>query len=170
MLDIIKNDMKAYNKKINLLNFIYLLIFNSGFFTLFGFRVYAYLYKKSLPLKVLSKLIQRFHEILTACYISPKAKIATGLKLPHPVGVVIGEGAIIGQNTTIYQGVTLGKGGDNLYPNLGDDCVIFANSILIGGIKLSNKCTVGANSFVNKDIPELSVFAGVPAKFITYKG
>lgn len=170
MFDYIKNDMKAYKEKVNLLTFIYLFIFNSGFFTILGFRFYSYLYKKSWPFKILSKIIQRFHEITTSCYISPKAKIGIGLKLPHPVGIVIGEGVIIDQNVTIYQGVTLGKGGDGLYPYLENECVIFANTVVIGGIKLSNKCIIGANSFVNKDIPKLSVFAGVPAKLITYKG
>lgn len=170
MLNTIKGDIKAYNRRVGFFNLIYLIFFNSGFFTIFIFRIYSFLYKKNSFFKLLSKIIQRFHEILTSCYFSPLAKIDIGLKLPHPVGIVIGEGVTIGKNNTLYQGVTLGKGPDNKYPNLGSDCVVFANSVLIGGIILSDKCIVGANSFVNKNIPELGVFAGVPAKLIKSQG
>ncbi|UDM38212.1 hypothetical protein LIS44_14690 [Acinetobacter haemolyticus] len=170
MFSNIKGDIEAYNKKVGLFNLIYLIFFNSGFFTIFLFRCYSYLYKKNLILKVISKIIQRMHEVLTSCYFSPLAKIEAGLKLPHPVGIVIGEGVSIGKNNTLYQGVTLGKGPDNKYPIMGNHCVIFANSVLIGEIVLSDKCIIGANSFVNKDVPELSIFAGVPAKLIKYQG
>lgn len=104
-------------------------------------------------------------------YISPKAEVAIGLKLPHPTGIVIGEGAILGRNVTIFQQVTIGgarigEGAREGYPRIGDDTVLFAGAKLIGNITVGRSCLIGANAVVNENIPDNSTAVGVPAKVV----
>jgi serine O-acetyltransferase len=74
----------------------------------------------------------------------------------------------IGKNCTIFHQVTIGyKKGK--CPTLGDNVRIYTGAVIIGGIKLGNNCTVGANSVVNKDVPENCTVAGVPARIINRK-
>lgn len=107
-------------------------------------------------------------------YISRKCSIDVGLQLPHPVGIVIGEGVKIGANAVIYQHTTLGgaRRGDwqaNRYPSLGSNVVLFAGAVVVGAIKIGDNCIVGANSVVIKDIPSNSTAAGVPSRIIKGK-
>lgn len=85
------------------------------------------------------------------CYISPSSTIGKNLLLPHPIGVVIGAGVVIGDNVTIYQNVTLGaRNKDKLeYPTIGNDCVIYANSVISGNVFLKDGTIVPACSFIN---------------------
>jgi serine O-acetyltransferase len=102
-------------------------------------------------------------------YISPKAEVLEGLILPHPTGIVIGEGVVIKENVTIYQQVTLGGAriGDGLkkrYPTIGENTVLFAGAKVLGAIKVGCNCIVGANAVVLKDVPDNHVAVGIPAK------
>lgn len=102
-------------------------------------------------------------------FVSPKAEIGRGVRLPHPIGIVIGEGVRIGQNVTIYQNVTLGarRSGDwsnGRYPSIGDNTVIYCGAVIIGDIKIGKNCVIAANSTVLEDFPDHSVIAGTPAK------
>lgn len=74
-------------------------------------------------------------------------RIGTGLSLPHPVGIVIGGGVICGRNCSIFQGVTLGVERGN-YPQLGDDVIIYPNSVLVGRVLVPNGHRVRAMSFL----------------------
>lgn len=93
------------------------------------------------------------------CYISPKAEIGPGLALPHPVGIVIGEGCRIGNNFTIYQGVTLGRKHDKVaaYPTIGNNVTIYAGATLIGAINIGENAVIGAGALVTKDVPRNAV-------------
>lgn len=107
-------------------------------------------------------------------FISPNAKIGIGLKMPHPTGIVIGNKVKIGNNVTIFQQVTLGGAriGDaqkDLYPEVGDDTVLFAGAKIIGKIKVGKSCVVGANAVVIDDVPDHSTVVGNPAKVIDPK-
>ncbi len=102
-------------------------------------------------------------------YIHPDAEIGPGLRLPHPVGIVIGQGVKIGRNAVIYQNSTLGgaRRGDSEtgnYPQIGDDCLLFAGAVVIGGIRIGDGCTVAANAVVTRDIASHTTVAGVPAR------
>lgn len=107
-------------------------------------------------------------------YISRKCSIGIGLQLPHPVGIVIGEGVKIGRNSVIYQHATLGgaRRGDwqaGRYPSLGDNVVLFAGVVIVGAVNVGDHCVVGANSVVIKNIPSNSTAVGVPARIIKGK-
>jgi serine acetyltransferase len=81
---------------------------------------------------------------------------------PHPVGIVIGDGAVIGRNVRIYQNVTLGltQNGVGGYPTIEDDVSIYAGAVVIGGITVGAGSVIGANAIVSRDVPAGSVVVG----------
>jgi serine O-acetyltransferase len=104
-------------------------------------------------------------------YVNPKAVFSTTMRMPHPVGIVIGEGVRIGERVSIYQNVTLGGArlGDwqaGNYPEIGDDAVIFAGAVVVGAVKIGRHAVIAANAVVTKDVPDHATVAGVPAKVI----
>ncbi|MDW7646339.1 MAG: hypothetical protein SCI25_15015 [Desulfuromonadales bacterium] len=154
-------------------NFSYLKLLGVYFFGSGGqkvvlrYRVAKWLYLRGY--RKLSLLLFRNLENGYGVYISPNASIGIGLKLPHPTGIVIGNGVTIGENCTIYQQVTFGgaRMGDaqkNHYPQIGNDVVVFAGAKLIGNIFVHSRSVIGANSVVIKDVPEGCIAVGVPAK------
>lgn len=134
---------------------------------LYRFSEYFYLKKFYwISTQLRYKLERRF-----GVYIGARTIIGTGLKMPHPNGIIIGEGVIIGHNATIYQQVTLGGSriGDakeNSYPILGDNCVLFSGAKLVGKIRIGCNCVIGANAVVLKDVPDNKTAVGIPAKWI----
>lgn len=107
-------------------------------------------------------------------YISPNAIIGDGIKFPHPVGIVIGTGAIIGKNVMIFQNVTLGGAriGDyreNNYPTIGNNVVIFAGAVIVGKVSIGDNATIGANAVVLSDVPAGATCVGVPGKIVQLK-
>lgn len=100
--------------------------------------------------------------------ISHKAVIGRNLKLPHPLGIVIGEGVVIGDNVKLWQRVTIGshgrKGEGMAYPVIGDHVRVFVGSTIIGGVKVGNHSTIGAHSLVLSDVEPGKTVAGSPAK------
>lgn len=97
------------------------------------------------------------------CYISPKAQIGSNLMLPHPTGIVIGEGVIIGDNCVIYQNVTIGRKNRDIpeYPNIGNNVIVYCNSTVIGNICIGDNTKIGCNSVVMKSISKNSTCVGV---------
>lgn len=97
------------------------------------------------------------------CFISPKAVIGKNLIIPHPIGIVIGEGVKIGDNCTIYQNVTIGRKNRGIpeYPEIKDNVIIYCNSTIIGNIEIGNNSIIGCNSIVLKSISENSKCSGV---------
>ncbi|MBQ2263749.1 MAG: serine acetyltransferase [Loktanella sp.] len=104
-------------------------------------------------------------------FISLKASLGDNLRFPHPTSIVIGEGVYIGSDVTIYQSVTLGgrvigdrKKGN--YPTIGDGTVIFAGAVIVGKVNIGKNCVIGANSVVISDLPDNSVAVGAPARVV----
>ncbi len=85
---------------------------------------------------------------------------------PHPVGIVIGKDVEIGRDCIVYQNVTIGgvlnKQGIHVYPKIGNNVIIYANSIIIGDISIGDDVVIGAGTFVNRDIPSRSLVYGLP--------
>ena len=103
-------------------------------------------------------------------FIHPRASIGMGVKFPHPAGIVIGAGAIIGENVTIFQQVTIGgaRMGDaqnEAYPIVNDGTVIFSGAKLLGKIQVGSNSIIGANTVVVRDVPDDCIAIGVPSKF-----
>ncbi len=110
------------------------------------------------------KLIRRYN-----IFVNAKTEIGAGLMLPHPTGIILGITVKIGKNWKIFQGVTVGSAhnGDvkfGLQPHIGDGCTLFSGAAVIGSCTIGNNVTIGANAVMNKDAPDDSVWAGVPAR------
>lgn len=109
----------------------------------------------------------------TGCDIHPGATVGKGFFIDHATGVVIGETAVVCDNVTIYQGVTLGgvsfKKGKR-HPTVGDNVVIGANATVLGDIHIGNNVRIGAGSVVLGDVPPNSTVVGVPGKVIIKDG
>jgi len=87
---------------------------------------------------------------------------------PHPTGVVIGGHVKMGECCRISQGVTIGRKSLEKWgqPELGDNVKIYTNAVVIGKIKIGNNVTIGALSFVDKDLPDNCTAVGIPAKIV----
>lgn len=122
---------------------------------------------------LLARLISQFSRFLTQIEIHPGAKIGKGLFIDHGAGVVIGETAEIGDNVTIYQGVTLGGTGKEKgkrHPTIGNNVVISAGAKVLGSITVGDNSKIGAGSVVLKPVPPNSTVVGVPGKVVTRDG
>lgn len=97
------------------------------------------------------------------CCIAPGAEIEEGLILPHPIGIVIGNGVKIGKNCTLYQNVTLGRKNKDIaeYPTIGNDVIVYCNSTIIGKIEIGDNSIIGCNTVVMKSVDKNSVSTGV---------
>lgn len=101
--------------------------------------------------------------------------LKNGLRLPHPVGIVVSKKVQIGGGCMIYQNVTLGaqkagQTGCDRYPIIKDGVTIYAGAIIIGDIVIGKNSVIGANSVVTGNVPDNEVWAGVPARFIRQAG
>lgn len=121
----------------------------------------------------LARLISQRSRKKTGIEIHPGAKIGRGLLIDHGMGVVIGETAEVGDNCTIYQGVTLGGTGKDTgkrHPTVGNNCMIGAGAKVLGPIVIGNNCKVAANAVVLTDLPDNSTAVGVPARVVRRDG
>lgn len=133
----------------------------------FGCALYYRIYSNLYPKGGLKRALARFLWLRNTgigCHIGPLAKIAEGLELRHPTGIVIGDGVQIGKNAAIYQNVTIGTKDGESYPVIGDDVTIYAGAVVIGDITIGDGATIGANAVVLKDLPANVTVAGAPAK------
>jgi serine O-acetyltransferase len=118
----------------------------------------------------LARFVNHFSRFLTAIDIHPGAKIGKNFFIDHGVGVVIGETAEIGDNVTMYHGVTLG-GTDpangmagKRHPTLSDNSIIGSGSQVLGPVIVGERARIGANAVVTKDVPAGAVMIGIPAR------
>jgi serine O-acetyltransferase len=111
--------------------------------------------------------------MLTNVDIHPGATIGRRLFIDHGLGVVIGETAIIGNDVTLYHGVTLGGttwNKEKRHPTLGDNVLVGSGAKVLGAITLGDNVRVGANSVVVKDVPPCCTVVGIPGRVIQSKG
>ena len=123
---------------------------------------------------LIARMISQSSRFLTGIEIHPKAKIGKNLFIDHGMGVVIGETSEIGNNVTIYHGVTLGGISPSIdsdkqrdvkrHPTLKNNVVVGSGAQILGPVTVGENAKIGANSVVTKDVPDNAVMVGVPAK------
>lgn len=142
-----------------------------GLHAMFFHRQAHWLYKRKLYF--LARFISQLNRFLTGIEIHPGAVIGKGLFIDHGMGVVIGETTEIGDNVTIYQGVTLGGTGKEKgkrHPTIGNNVVISTGAKILGNIIIGNNVKVGAGSVVLRDVPDNCTVVGVPGKVVVRDG
>ena len=120
-----------------------------------------------------ARLISQSAKFLTGIEIHPGATIGKGLFIDHGSGVVIGETTIIGDNCTIYQGVTLGGTGKETgkrHPTLGNNVMVGSGAKLLGSFTVGDNSKIAAGAVVLRDVPENCTAVGVPAKVVIRSG
>ncbi len=133
-------------------------------------RINHWLWRREL--KLLARLMSQVARFWTGIEIHPGATIGRRLFIDHGMGVVIGETATVGDDVTLYQGVTLGgtgKVGGKRHPTVRDNVFVGNNANILGNITIGENSRVGAGSVVLRDVPPDSTVVGVPAH-IVYQG
>ncbi len=123
--------------------------------------------------KLTARLLAAFARWMTNVDIHPGATIGKRFFIDHGAGVVIGETAEIGNDVTMYHGVTLGGttwNKEKRHPTLGNNVLIGAGAKILGAINLGDNVRVGANSVVIKDVPPCCTVIGIPGRIIQQKG
>lgn len=152
------------------------LLFNASFRITFWFRVGSYLKeKRNVFAKVLYLIvfaIYKHQQWLTGIQLAMGTKVGKGLCFGHFSCIIVNGNAKIGENCTIYQGVTIGsqRGPKGGVPQIGNNVVMFAGAKIIGKVVIGDNAVIGANAVVTKDVPANAVVVGVPAKVISYDG
>jgi serine O-acetyltransferase len=117
--------------------------------------------------------VSQLSRFLTGIEIHPAAVIGAGLFIDHGMGVVIGETAVLGDNVTLFQGVTLGgtgKESGKRHPTVGNNVVIGAGAKVLGNIMIGDNSYIGANAVVLRDVPPNSTVVGVPGHITKQDG
>jgi serine O-acetyltransferase len=141
-----------------------------GFHAIVMHRIAHFFYKHNLCL--IARVISQFNRFITGIEIHPGAKIGKGFFIDHGMGVVIGETAEVGDNVTLYQGVTLGGTGKEKgkrHPTLGNNIVVGSGAKILGPLKIGDNSKIGAGAVVLKDIPANSTVVGIPGKAVVRK-
>jgi serine O-acetyltransferase len=142
-----------------------------GFHALTAYRVTHRLHRWGLP--VIPRWLSHVARFLTGIEIHPGATIGQRVFIDHGMGVVIGETAEVGDDCTIYQGVTLG--GTSLartkrHPTLGRNVTVGANASVLGAITVGDNARVGSGSVVVRDVPANATVVGIPAHVVALDG
>lgn len=165
----IRGDLLGNNKglKFFLVNYLY----SSRFRVLLNHRLGKFFFKSN---NFFIRQLGSYYKVRLVtkrnCDISYNSIIGKGLKMPHPLGIVIGDGVVIMDNVMVFQQVTFGshgKKGEKLeYPIIEKGVKIYAGAKIIGGITIGENAIIGANAVVNIDVPPNSIAVGIPCKII----
>lgn len=139
----------------------------AGFHAILSHRIAHRLWLWRVP--IIPRLISTFARWFTGVEIHPGAKIGNGFFIDHGMGVVIGETSEIGNDVTLFQGVTLGGTGKERgkrHPTLGDHVVVGAGAKVLGAITIGDHVKIGANSVVLRSVPPHATVVGIPGKII----
>ena len=142
-----------------------------GFHALIYHRQAHWLYQHKLFF--LARALSQFARHMTGIEIHPGATIGRRLFIDHGMGVVIGETTVIGDNCTLYQGVTLGGTGKDhgkRHPTLGDNVLVGAGAKVLGPFRVGNNARVAAGAVVLNAVPDDATAVGVPARVVRVGG
>ena len=151
--------------------YLQIILLYSGLHAIVAYRIAHPVWKLKVPL--LPRLISQIARFITGIEIHPGATIGNGLFIDHGMGVVVGETAIIGNNVTLFQGVTLGGTGKETgkrHPTIGNNVVIGAGAKVLGNITIGDNSYIGANAVVLRDVPAHSTVVGVPGHITKQDG
>ncbi len=143
----------------------------SGVHAVINHRIAHWLWQKKVSF--FPRLISQNSKFFTGIEIHPGAQIGAKLFIDHGMGVVIGETTIIGDNVTIYQGVTLGGTGKERgkrHPTIGNNVVISAGAKVLGSITIGDNVLIGAGAVVIKPVPDNCTVVGVPGRIVKVNG
>jgi len=145
-------------------NYLEIILCYPGVHAMFFHRISSFLYSFKIP--VLPRFISHFSRVVTGIEIHPGAIIGKNLFIDHGNGIVIGATAIIGDNVTIFQGVTLGGFSKNKvrrHPTIADNVVIGAGAKVLGNIKIGKNAKIGSNALVVKNLAEGEIVVAATA-------
>lgn len=152
-------------------NIFEILLLYPGLHAVVAYRIAHFLWTKKIPF--LPRFISQVARFLTGIEIHPGARIGKGLFIDHGMGVVVGETSIVGNNVTLFQGVTLGGTGKEIgkrHPTLGDNIVVGTGAKVLGNIEIGANSYIGANAVVIKTVPPNSTVVGVPGRVAKQDG
>lgn len=152
-------------------NKIEVILCYSGVHAIWLYRISHFFWIKNFLLT--ARVISQLSKFLTGIEIHPGAKIGKRLFIDHGVGVVVGETCEIGNDVTLFQGVTLGgtgKESGKRHPNIGDNCIISSGAKVLGAINIGEYSKIGAGAVVLKDVPSNSTVVGVPGQVVIHNG
>ncbi len=168
MIQTLREDFKAVFERDPAVRSVFEIIFcYPGFHAMLFYRLAHWFWENQLYL--LGRLISHLGRFLTGIEIHPGAKIGRGFFIDHGMGVVIGETAEIGDNCTLYHGVTLGGTSwakEKRHPTLGDNVVVGSGAKILGPFTVGSNSKVGSNSVVVKEVPPDSTVVGVPGRVV----
>lgn len=121
----------------------------------------------------IARLISQLARFCTLIEIHPGAQLGHGILIDHGSGVVIGETAVVGDNCTIYQGVTLGGVGTQKgkrHPTLGNNVTVGAGAKILGSFEVGDNCSIAANAVLLRQLDENSTAVGIPARAVKKDG
>ena len=152
-------------------NYFEVILTYSGLHAVWNHRIAHWFYKRKLYF--LARAISQISRFFTGIEIHPGAVIGRRLFIDHGMGVVVGETCEIGDNVTIFQGVTLGGTGKEKgkrHPTVKDNALISTGAKVLGAITIGENSKVGGGSVVLKDVPDNSTVVGVPGRVVIQNG
>lgn len=149
------------------------LLLKAGFQAVVMYRLSHWLHMRGLTWP--AWILARLNLLTTGADLEFGARIGPGLLIPHPAGIVIGRGTVMGANATVFQGVTCGiqgweAGPASAYPALGDRVVLFARCSVLGGIRIGSRVVIGAHALVTHPVPAGALAEGTPARVHAGRG
>ncbi|MDD3429391.1 MAG: serine O-acetyltransferase [Oscillospiraceae bacterium] len=170
-MSLIKDARNIAHKDPAAKSIIEVMLLYPGFHALIYYRISHFFYKHNHFF--LARMVSQWGRGFTGIEIHPGATIGNGLFIDHGAGVVIGETAEIGNNVTIYHGVTLGGTGKDIgkrHPTIADNVLIGTGTKVLGPIHIGENSRIGANSVVLSCVPANATAIGIPASVVRING
>lgn len=168
MLKQIKEDIRAvFDRDPAARNTLEVVLCYPGLHAIWAHRVSHALFRRDFI--VLARLVSHLARFFTGIEIHPGATIGKGFFIDHGMGTVIGETAEIGNNVTVYQGVTLGGTGKEKgkrHPTIGDNVVVATGAKILGSFRVGENSKIGAGSVVLSEVPPNSTVVGIPGRVV----
>ena len=172
MFKIMRDDIQSVFERDPAAKNVFEVILNyAGLHAIWGHRIAHWFWNHQFI--ILGRWISQVTRFFTGIEIHPGASIGNRFFIDHGMGVVIGETTVIGDNVTLYQGVTLGGTGKEKgkrHPTIGDNVVISAGAKVLGNISIGDNVNIGANAVVIRSVPANCTVVGVPGRIARKEG